>query len=241
MNETPAPLRAVAAWALPALSGVGTAGLGVSAIFTHSQACLIIAGALIGVGVITVGAARIIEAIYQPRPEIIKAKGEARAAEITAQGQADIQRIAAESEANALIARTVTRSELLIVGAEVGHTESAAAMLRQQGADPDLPAGRRLNDDALARLLAPPKPPTGGGKPRPGSGGAVIPINPRPLRAVRPPGGQRPERRELPIGSQRPRQRSRRGSPARRPGPLVHGQGAGAAAQASPDSTQVVR
>lgn len=187
MSQRSAPLRAVTAWASP-LSGVGTAGLGVSAVFTHSQTGFIIVASLAGASVVMAGSARIFEAIYQRRPEIIKAKGEAHAARVTAQGQADIQRIAAESEANALTARTATRSKLLIVGAQPGYTESAATMIRHQGADPDLPAGRRINDDGLVRLLIPPKPPTGGGKPRQGPAGAVIPVTPLPLRAVRPPG-----------------------------------------------------
>lgn len=180
MNESPAPLRTVAAWAAPALTTGSTVGLGVAAVVTHSQRSLILAG-IAGICVIAASVPRAIEVIYNRRSSIIRARGEAQAATIAAQGLADAQRVVAESEAKALDTRTTTRAQLLLLGAEPDRTESAATMLRLQGADPDLPVDRRLDDVPLARLLTPPKSIGSGGNPR-----QEPPSTRPPLRAVKP-------------------------------------------------------
>jgi len=191
MNSSPAPLRTVAAWATPALTTGSTVGLGVTAVITHDQTRLIIAG-IVGICAIAASVPKAIEVIYIRRSSIIRARGDAQAATIAAQGLADAQRVVAESEAKALDVRTRTRAQLLLLGAEPDRTESAATMLRLQGADPDLPADRRLNDVPLARLLTPPKSTGSGGNPR------QEPPTTRPsLRAVKPP-ARDPSGREPP-------------------------------------------
>lgn len=79
--------------------------------------------------------AQIVESIYKRRPAILTAK----------------------SEAEALRKRTEVQADLLRAGLEPGKAELAREMLRQQALNPDLPKGRRLNDDVLAKLLAPSK------------------------------------------------------------------------------------
>jgi hypothetical protein len=191
MNSSPAPLRTVAAWATPALTGSTVVGLGVSAVVADSQTRLIIAG-IAGICAIAASAPKAIEVIYNRRPGIIRARGEAQAVKSAAQGLADARRVVAESEAKALDLRTRTRCELLLLGAEPNRTESVAIMLRLQGADPDLPVDRRLDDEFLARLLTPPKSVSVGSKPR-----QEPPTARPPLRAVKPPAREPSGRRKL--------------------------------------------
>jgi len=91
-----------------------------------------------------------------------------------------------------MVMRAQTRTALAQAGTEPGKLEQAAEMLRLLPIDPDLPQGRRLNDLALARLLAPPRaksiseksdngpenPDDTSKKPSNGGGCKVIPIRP---------------------------------------------------------------
>jgi hypothetical protein len=126
--------------------GGGGAGLAGALVIGHKPGAVPAVAAVIITALITHGLARVIESLYKRRPEIIKARGEARA-----------MRITARSEAEALIIRTQARRDLLRAGIEADKPEQIAEMLRQQSLGADLPAGRRLNDAALARLLAAPK------------------------------------------------------------------------------------
>jgi hypothetical protein len=203
MNKPYAPLRVSGAW-LTAISGAGSAGLGISAVFTHDRAGLIVAGTILAAAALTSGASKIVKEVYRHRPDIVRAKGEAQARAVIARGAAEAKRITAQSEADALFMRTKARAVLLVAGIEPGQSESAAAMLRQQPVDPDLPPGRRLNDDALTRLLTPPRPRGSGDRPRQGPAGAVAPTRSgRHLAAVPGPGPQGPPRRQLPPGTLR--------------------------------------
>jgi hypothetical protein len=100
----------------------------------------------------TIGAAAVavavavnaVEAIFKALPEIIKAISACKVAHINA-----------KAEAKTMVMRTQTRTALAQAGIEPGKLVQAAEMLRLLPIDPDLPQGRRLNDQALARLLAP--------------------------------------------------------------------------------------
>jgi hypothetical protein len=107
-------------------------------------------------------------------PEIIRSRGEAKSSTIRE-----------TAEAQALLMRTETRTALLRAGLSAGTTPQALDMLRQGAIDTDLPQGRRLNDEALAKLHTVPRPRSPGKKPgngptRPdrGSKGNVVPLHP---------------------------------------------------------------
>jgi hypothetical protein len=76
--------------------------------------------------------------------QIIRASGEAQAARIRARGDAD-----------ALALRTRTQARLLQAGLRPDREEQAAKMLVLQSINADLPADRRLKDDAIIKLLLP--------------------------------------------------------------------------------------
>ena len=138
----------------------------------------------------TVGAATVVvavavnavESIFKALPGIIKTISACR-----------IAHISAKAEAEAMVMRTQTRTALAQAGTEPGKLEQAAEMLRLLPIDSDLPQGRRLNDQALARLLAPPRakniseksdngpenPDSTSNKPNDGGGSNVIPIRPK--------------------------------------------------------------
>jgi hypothetical protein len=147
--------------------GGGGAGLLGALAISHRPSTVWTVAAVIVTALITKGLAKVIESLYQRRPEIIKAKGEARALRITAR-----------SEAKALIVRTQIRRDLLHAGITADKPEQIAEMLRQQSLSTDLPPERRLNDEALAKLLAAPKTGTTNRKPGGGSIGVVVPIRP---------------------------------------------------------------
>jgi hypothetical protein len=158
MIRLPAPTvgRALAHTGLT-LGGAG-GGL-LAAITTDARAKAILVAAVVAGAVITNGLAKIFETLYKRRPEIIRAKGEKKAKMITA-----------KAEAEALIVRTQTRAQVLLAGLEPGKAEPAAELLRMQSLDADLPEGRRLKDDLLAKLLAVPKARSGAGRPDSGGG-----------------------------------------------------------------------
>ena len=108
---------------------------------------------------------KIFESIYKRRPAILKAKGDAQ-----------VDKIKAASEAAALITRTQAQVDLLRSGMEPGKVAAAAEMLRQQSINTDLPEARRLNDEALAKLLVPPKIKSQGTEGDSGPQGVVRPI-----------------------------------------------------------------
>jgi hypothetical protein len=198
MNKPYAPLRVSSAWRIAAISGAGTAGLGISAVFTHDRAGLILAGTVMAAAALTSGAAKVVKQVYRRRPDILRARGEAQARAVVARGDAEAQRITAQAEAQALLIRTTTRSLLLLAGTEPSQADSATVMLRQQSVDPDLPLGRRLNDNALTRLLTPPEPCGSGDKPRLGPAGAAASTRSgRHLVVVRGSERQGPARRQL--------------------------------------------
>jgi len=112
-----------------------------------------------------VSVAKIFESIYRQRAKILEVKGKAKA-----------DCIKAASEAAALLKRTDVQADLLRSGLEPGKTEPAGEMLRYLAINPDLPEDRRLNDEALAKLLTPPRTKNGGAQPDSGSPGVVRPI-----------------------------------------------------------------
>jgi hypothetical protein len=138
----------------------------------------------------TIGAAAVVvavavnavESIFKALLEIIKTVSACKVAHISA-----------KAEAETMIMRAQTRTALAQAGTEPGKLAQAAEMLRLLPIDPDLPQGRRLNDQALARLLAPPRaksvseksdndpenPDSTSKKPIDGGGSKVIPIRPK--------------------------------------------------------------
>jgi hypothetical protein len=145
-------------------STAGGGGVGLLGGFTlaHDPAAAVAAALILAAAA---NVPKIIESIFKRRPAILKAKGEA-----------DVQRIKAASEAAALIARTEVQAELLRSGMDRSKTESALEMLRQQAINVDLPERRRLNDEALAKLLTPQKTKTTGTQPDSGPQNIVRPI-----------------------------------------------------------------
>jgi hypothetical protein len=145
----------------------GGAGLFGALAISHKPSAVLAAAAVLVTALIANGLARVVESLYKRRPEIIKAKGEAHAL-----------RIAALGEAEALIIRAQARRDLLRAGIETDKPEQITEMLRQQSLGTDMPPGRRLNDEALAKLLAAPKISITGRKPAGGTKAVVIPIRP---------------------------------------------------------------
>jgi hypothetical protein len=96
---------------------------------------------------------RIFESIYKRRAAIIKEKGLAKASKI----EAKAKKITAAAEADALKKRTGAQAALVRAGMEPGKSADAVALMRQLAIQADLPDGRRLDDDHLSKLLAPPK------------------------------------------------------------------------------------
>lgn len=128
--------------------------------------------------------ANVAESAGRALPEIIKASG-----------QAMVQIIEAAAEAWTWIMRTRTRNKLLRAAIDPAKAPQAIQLLTQLVVEPDLPAGRRLNDAALvrhARFLVtsrarnvgrkpssdPRKPRNSSGKPRSGPSDNVFPIRP---------------------------------------------------------------
>jgi hypothetical protein len=111
---------------------------------------------------------------------------------IAALGNRETARIQAKAEAQTMTMRVQTRTELAKAALKPGNLTPATEMLRLLALDPDMPPdGRRINDEALSRLLAGQKPRITGGKPsngpsNPGSGprrpaadgGTVVPLHP---------------------------------------------------------------
>jgi hypothetical protein len=102
-----------------------------------------ISAAMVGIGLAIAGIAyyvpRAVESIWKRRPQVIKAKGEAKATVITA-----------KSEAWALRKRTATRAKLELRA----RPDKIEEVLRLRIIDVDLPEGRRMSDEAVAKLLA---------------------------------------------------------------------------------------
>ncbi len=154
-SRTPAR-RALAHTGLT-LGGAGGGWLAATASAARTNAILV---AAIAAGVMIANSLpKIVESLYRRRPEIIQAKSDKKAKIITA-----------KSEAKALIIRTKVQSDVLRAGVEPGKTESAAEMLRMHSLNADLPEGRRLKDDPLAKLLTVHKARSSGAT-RPDSGG----------------------------------------------------------------------
>lgn len=152
------------------IGGGGAGWLGAIAVIhqpgTAAVAAVVVAAAL---------ATSVAEVIFTSLPEIIKARGEAKK-----------EIIRETAEAKAILMRAETRTALLRAGVEPGKAAQADDMLRRQAIDTDLPEGRRLNDEALVRLLTAPRtrktgtrPDNGPKKPDNGSSrGNVFPIRP---------------------------------------------------------------
>jgi len=160
--------------------GGGGAGSLTTLTVLHKPSTAAIAAA----AVIAALAANAAESACKALPEIIKASGEAIA-----------QIIEAAAEARTRIMRTRTRNQLLRAAIDPAKTPQVVQIMDQLVVEPDLSAGRRLNDAALvkhARFLVasrarnagtkpdsdPRKPPNDPGKPRGGPGDNVFPIRP---------------------------------------------------------------
>jgi hypothetical protein len=123
--------------------------------------------------------------------KVIKARGDAQAARFEALADLIAACQKAASEADALALRAKTQARLLHAGLQPDRTEQAAKMLVLHSINADLPADRRMQDDAIIKLLLPltklltegspaPRSPSKG----PGSGGTgprrnVVPIHRR--------------------------------------------------------------
>jgi hypothetical protein len=143
-------------------AGGGGAGLAGGLAVTHNPSVAVATAAILAAAL---SLPRVVESVYKRRPAILKAKGDAKVA-----------RIKAASEARALTTRTNMRAKLLLAGLDPDKADQAAEMLRQQSIDADLPEGRRLNDEPLAKLLTAPKTKSSGREPDSGPKGVVRPI-----------------------------------------------------------------
>jgi hypothetical protein len=84
----------------------------------------------------------VVEALSNRRPEIIRAKT-----------LAQVEATASRAEARALLNRARMRDEILMMGMNSDKIEKTKELLRLMAINPDLPPGRRLDDETLARLL----------------------------------------------------------------------------------------
>ena len=152
------------------IGGGGAGWLGALTV-AHRPDAAVVAAAVVAAALAT----SVTEVIFTSLPEIIKARGKAKK-----------EIIRETAEAKATLMRTETRTALLRAGLEPGKAAQADEMLRRQPIDADLPEGRRLNDEALARLLTTSRsrrtgtrPGNGPKKPDNGSSrGNVFPIRP---------------------------------------------------------------
>lgn len=88
---------------------------------------------------------------------------------INALSNRETARIHAKAEAETMTMRVRTRTELAKAALKPGNLAPATEMIRLLALDPDIPPdGRRLNDEALARLLTVQRARNTGGKPRTG-------------------------------------------------------------------------
>jgi hypothetical protein len=140
--STPASHPAITTRLALALGGGGAGWLGTLA-FTHKPSTTAQAAA-------AASAALLINALScagRALPELIRALSDRTTA-----------RIKATAEAETHVLRTQARIKLAHDGTDPEKFTQAAEMIRLLAIDPDTPPdGRRLNDDALTRLLAPPR------------------------------------------------------------------------------------
>jgi len=157
MSWPSASIGKVAGRLVLAGGGGGAGLLGLLATIRNPGTTLAIA-VVFAAALISNAIAKVTDSIYRHRPEIIKELGEREANLVAAQSNAMVQIIRATSEADALMQRTYVRRELLEAGILPGGSDRVIELLRQQPIDADLPEDRRLDNEALAKLLAAPKP-----------------------------------------------------------------------------------
>jgi hypothetical protein len=150
--STPAPHHPITTRLALALGGGGTGLVGMLA-FVHKPSTAALAAGAAGAALVT----NVISSAGRALPEIIRALSDRKTA-----------RIQATADAQTQVLRTQARIQLAHDGTDPEKFPQAAEMLRLLAIDPDLPEGRRLNDDALAKLLAGPRPRST--SPHPGTG-----------------------------------------------------------------------
>jgi hypothetical protein len=175
--STPASHHPITTRIALALGGGGAGWFGTLA-FAHKPSTTALAAAAAGAALII----NVASSAGRALPEIIRALSDRTTA-----------RIKATADAQTQVLRAQARIQLAHDGTDPEKFPQAAEMIRLLAIDPDTPPdGRRLNDDALARLLTPPrlrstgtKPGNGPGRPgndpkKPGNGdrGNVLPLRP---------------------------------------------------------------
>jgi hypothetical protein len=140
--STPAPHSIITRIAL-AIGGGGMGWLGTLA-FAHKPSTSALAAAAACAALII----NAISSVGRACPEIIRALSDRKTA-----------RIKAKADAKTQVLRTQARIKLSEDGIDPDKFPQAAELIRLLSIDPDMPPdGRRLNDDALAKLLATSRP-----------------------------------------------------------------------------------